>query len=449
MRGDIMNSFISCSSLIKVKAIIPVCKILIIGISIGLFGFLVEAIAADTLTYQSCINNTVDEGQCKDCCDCLDNSGERQSCRDACAVEDFNDNSDFITVDAPSVLGPEGDYSAAVATGSEQACKSYCDTSDDLACGDRRYCRDVCNETSFSDENGMTIEQTLSDQAQRTTIAFDALAFLTGDLCSDSFLPLGKVADFSGFHYLRDNDPTGMGHNTDFVTIIAFNILNILSESQIGELVALAQTQTAMINEHAYKRFPLMKAFRRLQEGDIPDGSEGLSRNEVMAYSSQLYRLDGQISYDRAETLGRILRNLTNEQQTALESLKALNGIDNWDKDKEDPLRELYPTLSHNEHVAVMTYASEMYSWYAGSVTADTYFCPERQGTYFGSFYMKDMPAMGNENFTIPDNLTADMGTRFLEVLTDSQAEQVTGLVDIQREDLYAIVETRSAISTC
>ena len=25
-------------------------------------------------------------------------------------------------------------------------------------------------------------------------------------------------------------------------------------------------------------------------------------------------------------------------------------------------------------------------SWYAGSVTADVYFCPERQGTYFGSF---------------------------------------------------------------
>ena len=40
------------------------------------------------------------------------------------------------------------------------------------------------------------IEQTLSDEAQRTTIAFDGLAFLTGDLCSDSFIPPGKVADF-------------------------------------------------------------------------------------------------------------------------------------------------------------------------------------------------------------------------------------------------------------
>jgi len=44
-----------------------------------------------------------------------------------------------------------------------------------------------------------------------------------------------------------------------------------------------------------------------------------------------------------------------------------------------------------------MTYASEMFSWYAGSVEADVYFCPERHATYFGSFYMKDIPAMGKQ----------------------------------------------------
>ena len=93
------------------------------GISMGFLGFLGEAAAGDTPTYESCINNTVDGPQCKDCCDCLDNPGERKGCRDACAEEDFSDNSDFITVDPPSVLGPDGDYSAAVETGSEQACK--------------------------------------------------------------------------------------------------------------------------------------------------------------------------------------------------------------------------------------------------------------------------------------------------------------------------------------
>ena len=47
-------------------------------------------------------------------------------------------------------------------------------------------------------------------------IAFDAAAFLTGDLGSDSFFPPGKVADFWGFQYLRDNDPSEMGHAGDF-----------------------------------------------------------------------------------------------------------------------------------------------------------------------------------------------------------------------------------------
>jgi hypothetical protein len=55
-----------------------------------------------------------------------------------------------------------------------------------------------------------TMEQTISDQAQMMTIAFDALAFMTGDACSDTFLPPGKVADYAGFQYLRDNDKTQM-----------------------------------------------------------------------------------------------------------------------------------------------------------------------------------------------------------------------------------------------
>ena len=51
-------------------------------------------------------------------------------------------------------------------------------------------------------------------------------------------------------------------------------------------------------------------------------------------------------------------------------------------------------------------FTGDMFSWYAGSIEADVYFCPERQGTYFGSFYMKDAPAMGNPGYTIPSNTT-------------------------------------------
>lgn len=292
----------------------------------------------------------------------------------------------------------------------------------------------------------MTITQTLSDDAQKNTIAFDGLAFLTGSLCADSFLPPGKVADFFGFQYLRDNDPTNLGHNTDFVTIIAYNMLHILDANQLASLVTLANSQISQINTYGYNRFPLMNAFRRLLGNSVPTGTSGLSLSAVKAYSAELYQLDGQISYQRAQVMGGILRSLTTSQQAALNALTALNGVGNWNRTLSDPLAGLH--LVPDVNVAVMTYASEMYSWYAGSVTADTYFCPERQGTYFGSFYMKDMPAMGNPDFTIPSDLTANMGKEFLAALTTSQAALVTGLVETQRADLYAIVNARQAIST-
>lgn len=290
------------------------------------------------------------------------------------------------------------------------------------------------------------IERTLSDGAQRNTIAFDGLAFLTGTLGGQSFLPPGKVADYSGFQYLRDNDPTQLGHNTSFVTRVAFNVLHILTQTQIDQMVARAQTQVSLINEYAYQRFPLMDAFRRLIDGEIPSGSTGLDRDSVRAYSGRLYLIDGQISYNRAELLGGIIRNMTTAQRQAMDSLTSLNGVGHWDSTLSDPLQGLH--LDPDVNVAVMTYASEMYSWYAGSIDADVYFCPERQGTYFGSFYLKDWPAMGNPNYTINEQLTAEAGEDFIRALTTSQAAYITGLVDSQRTALYDLVDRRRDIST-
>ncbi|MCP4660769.1 MAG: hypothetical protein GY856_35655, partial [bacterium] len=275
-------------------------------------------------------------------------------------------------------------------------------------------------------------------------IAFDGLAFLTGDLCSDSFLPPGKIADFFGFQYLRDNDPDKLGHNTDFLTRISNNVLYILTDSQVQELIALAENQVDLINEYAYLRFPLMKAFRRLLEGDLPEGGDGLDKSAVMEYSAELYRLDGLISFERAEVIGGILRSLDPGQVDYLDSLVG-QGMLSW----PDLGEQVSPQgLDHDVHVAMMTYASQLYSWYAGSLEADTYFCPERQGTYFGSFYLKDMPAMGNPDYTIDSNLTANMGNAFLEALTDPQAELVTSLVEVQRDDLNELVERRTQIAT-
>ena len=62
---------------------------------------------------------------------------------------------------------------------------------------------------------------------------------------------------------------------------------------------------------------------------------------------------------------------------------------------------------------------------------------------------MKDAPAMAaGPGFTIPSNLTADMGTQFLGTLTSAQAALITNLVEVQRDSLYEIVDTRHAIST-
>jgi phosphatidylethanolamine-binding protein (PEBP) family uncharacterized protein len=291
-----------------------------------------------------------------------------------------------------------------------------------------------------------TIEQTISDEAQRNTIAFDGLAFLTGDLGSQSFLPPGKVADFCGFQYLRDNDATNMGHNTDFVTIVAFNVLNILTAEQVGLMVDGAEVQVERINAFALARFPLMAAFRRQLEGDLPEGTTGLDSSAVAACTADLYRLDGEISYGRARPLGGILSSLSPAQKAAFDSLKTLGGVGDWDRTLPDPLQSL--DLEHDVNVAVMTYASEMYSWYAGSVEADVYFCPERQGTYFGSFYLKDWPAMGNPGYTIDEQLTANAGQNFLAALTAPQAALVTGLVDEQRDALLQIVERRREIAT-
>ena len=288
-----------------------------------------------------------------------------------------------------------------------------------------------------------TMDQTLSDNAQQTTIAFDGLAFLTGTLGADSFFPPGKVADFWGFQYLRDNDPSEMGHNTDFLTNASLNMLTVLSADQKAQLITLAKSQVDSINQYGYERFVLMTAFRRLLTGDLPTGTTGLNEDAVKAFSAELYRLDGEISFARAQVMGAILHNLSALQKAALDAMVG-KGMTSWPKVNEPA--ELRP-LSHDEKVAVMTYAGDLFSWYAGSIDADVYFCPERQGTYFGSFYMKDAPAVGNPGYSIGTNITADMGNAFVAALTPAQIPLITGLVDTQRSALTSIVEVRKQIS--
>lgn len=289
-----------------------------------------------------------------------------------------------------------------------------------------------------------TMDQTLSDRGQQATIAFDALAFVTGDACSDTFLPPGKVADYAGFQYLRDNDATQMGHNTDFVTRISDNVLYILNDDQRAQFAALSASEEPLSTQFGYMRYPLAAAFRAQLDGTYPSGSAGLDKIAVTDYSAELYDVDASISIARAKTYASVIRSLNTTQRAYLDSMKTKGMADMPVVDSSAAQK----SAGQGNSVAMRTYASEMFAWYAGSVEADTYFCPERQATYFGSFYMKDAPAMGNPDYSISTTLTGDSGEEFLNLLTADQRAKVTGLVDLQRADLNEIVATRTAIAT-
>lgn len=289
-----------------------------------------------------------------------------------------------------------------------------------------------------------SLEQACSDRAQLHTIAFDGLAFLTGDFAADTFLPPGKVSDYFGFQYMRDIDAQEGGHNTSFLTRIAHNMLAVLTPAQKARLVALGQAQEADIRRFAELRLPLIQAFRRNLARDFPAGAKGLDRAAVVRHSAALYDLDGRLAFQRAQVMGGILRELDGAQRAALAKLK-FGDSRTW-PDLPEPFDKR--SVSHEVDVAVMTYASEMFAWYAGSLEADTYFCPERHGMYFGGFGLKTAPAMGKQDYSISTALTGDTGEAFLAVLDPAQRKAITDLVDLQRGDLQAIVATRRAIAT-
>lgn len=296
-----------------------------------------------------------------------------------------------------------------------------------------------------TDANGASynIEQAISDKAQSMTIAFDAMAFLTGNLGADSFFPPGKVADFWGFQYFRDNDPSHMGHAGDFLTSAAMNMLNVLTADQRAQLIALATSQVSQISQYGYSRFILIQAFQNLIDGKLPAGTTGLNEDAIKAYSADLYQLDGEISYARAQLMGALINSLDSTQKAYLDAMKG-KGMLEWPVVSEPSDIQ---GLDRDVKVAVMTYAADMLSWYLGSVEADVYFCPERHGTYFGSFYLKDIKAMSDPSYSIPEDMTGNLGDELLSSLTTDQAQLITSLVDLQRPSLTGIVETRRQVS--
>jgi Spy/CpxP family protein refolding chaperone len=299
-------------------------------------------------------------------------------------------------------------------------------------------------EQGTSGAQGYTLEQAMSDKAQLSTIAFSALAFLTGNDGADTFMPPGKVADFFGFQYMRDVDQHGYGHNTTFLSNAANNVLKILTDSQKAQLVMLAKSQEAVYAGFVYNRFPMMQAFRRSLENQMPAQATSLDTAAVQAYTGKLYAFDAQLSYERATTVGAIIASFSDEQKAYLEKM-AFDDSSTWpDVQEDDTLKR---SMTNTQFVAVMTYASELFSWYKGSVDADTYFCPERHGTYFGGFYMKDYPAMNNPDYFISTSLTGESGEGLLKILSSEQQKLITGIIDEQRSALGEIAQIRRTVS--
>jgi hypothetical protein len=298
------------------------------------------------------------------------------------------------------------------------------------------------------DGGEMNIDDTISDQAQSMTIAFDGLAFVTGSFCAQTFYPPGKVADFFGFQYLRDNDPTGMGHNTAFTTLTADPVLAMLSDDQLQALADLGAEDKALSDEYGYARFPLAMAFRRLYDGDTPSAHPDLSQDAVEAYSGYLFSIDGEMSYLRAQAYAYVLSSMTEEQKAQL--MLVLDGAASPEWTALQPADGVVDEILSSHPASggdLRTYAGEMLAWYVGGVDPDVYFCPERQGTYFGSFFMKDVKAMHIPDYTIDSNMTADMGNSFLSTLTTEQRSLVTDLVTTQKDSLLDIVTKRADIS--
>ena len=290
-----------------------------------------------------------------------------------------------------------------------------------------------------------SIEQAVSDNAQLHTIAFNGLAFVTGDFGADTFIPPGKVCDFFGFQYMRDIDAAQKGHNPMFLDRVAGNVLHILSDEQRSLFEKAARQEAEQLNALAEKRLPLIKAFCRELNGDIPQGSSGLNKDAVTQYVGDIFAFDAELSYRRAQVFGQVASSFKPEQKEYLAKMK-FGDFNTWPAIEMEKYK-LPRGTEKMVNVAYMTYASEFFSWYAGSIEADTYFCPERHGTYFGGFYMKDMPAMGKRDFDISTSVTGDSGKTFLETLDETQRGYVAGIIASQKKVIMECIDVRKKIS--
>ncbi|MCP4400974.1 MAG: hypothetical protein GY801_27205, partial [bacterium] len=170
-----------------------------------------------------------------------------------------------------------------------------------------------------------------------------------------------------------------------------------------------------------------------------------LNRSRIVEHSADLYALDGELSYERAVGFGKVVQSFSDAQKQSLEELTA-TPFQAW------PEREVQVDkrkFDHEVHIALMTYASELLSWYAGDIERDIYFTPERTAAYFGAYWTKAAPmkAVKRDSYTISTELTGDSGKSFLSILNTQQQKRISDLIQQQKVYLMDMVEVRTSIA--
>jgi hypothetical protein len=290
-----------------------------------------------------------------------------------------------------------------------------------------------------------SIEQAISNNAQTNTISFAAMSFMSSQLCEMSFLPPGKHASYFGFQYLRDVVGGKAGHEQNFVPTVANNLLYILTSKQKSILIDLAKKQQEKIEKFALMRFPLLMTFEKYSNNEFPSGTTKLNKEQVINQSKNLYSLDGELSFQRAIGFAKVIESLTKNQKNELNKFKTLEYASWPNKQAQINKRN----FNHEVHVAIMTYASELFSWYLGDVKKDTYFTPERTASYFGAYWTKAAPmkAVKRDNYRISTSLTSNSGMQFLDSLNNNHRSKIKNLVKEQKTYLKQMVDIRENIS--
>jgi len=306
----------------------------------------------------------------------------------------------------------------------------------------------ICNCTHIKSNKEINVKYnmntTLGYGAQKNTMLFDALGFISGDKNADTFLPPGKVVDYFGFQYLRDNDLSSNGHNTDFLTKAANCFFTAIGgfNSSIGQkLFDLAISQYIRINQLGMMRLTPIEIFRNYSELQI-------NKTKLEQWGKDFWTLDGELAIERAKTYGEIILSFTTDQKNYFNTKIKEKGMIDWPNEIIDiKITDNYTNIIKQElKTAIMTFASDILSWYIGSQEADIYFCPERFGTMFGSFYMKDAPAVGNAGYNISTSLTSNGGEEFLKILTSEQQQRILSILPENSILLNKIVILRTQI---